>query len=1355
MANERINASNVAENATPADTDVLPVARQGNTGKYNISLSRIKDFILPQAERDRIPTAEEKARIPTAEEKANILTNAEKARLDALAENGEQNIQADWDETNTTDDAFILNKPESLNARVPQWDNATAYKATQVVRINNRTYIANKDVPVGQVSPSADHAGNYWDRFDFLSVRVFNANEDFVAGELVLVASGASYLVYRADNARNGSTTPLLAPEADPTNWTQVAENTDTFLGLSDTPGAFVAGAFLRINETADGVEYAAVDLENLVQGSSGATTFLALTDTPAQFEEGQILVARNGALVFESKGSAATDYATDPEAIDGETREKAINPANLRAVMDNTQPPAPHDFLPFFESENASVRSSVEAGQTYSLDIAFVTNAITGGATGLTNASGRIRFGRLSSAEFQDVYVAARIPIILDYCHANITLSLFAYDPLAADTPLTDHSFVLREAKAGVPNAATSPSYIVFPTEEIRAKVKAGLLYKLRAQFEVTDTGGDNAGLRKVGIANDAESSKGRFGLWVTPTQPISKVVHQAYDAANKDNIEKDEQFWYNGDLYQALVNAPQGLPTQASRTIPADPTATKEFSFTPENNGSGTRAGWTIAGNAADHFGFTNDDTHLGSTSYQLRSIEADTDGNGTVFFVEFFGSVPESGLRTMEAPNGNTLDFSAATRLDRHDRTSYSWPNINAPFATDRKYELTIGFVEPEKVVAEWSRIQDVNRIPPFADADKGKLLYVNDSRQVGVESPQDAVGDLITDANPRKRASISRLPTLPFEDLAAPATGEAAGYAKGDVVHVINAGQWVVSEQPDEDRNRLEAVLNKLGNANNYEAGLLLGRTDGGAIHRHDRDTGEIVVISVTDLIATGSNAKFNIEVKTGGSIEGSANRQAVVSWTHKTNGVQTQTFNLTPNGPGANTGTHKFSSAALTGATSGGWTLQKKFFYEAMQQAENVNGAGYLRIEWKDGSATHDPIPFLPKWYWAPDNIDGLVSQIARLSVKEKLELQHKSGIIPDLPNSDAEVVPGALAMLGNRLMLGEPPKAAIASTQRNIAHITLVRTVDAITGQVTYSAGNGVGNIDGNNSGIVALLRMWEAHIQEGDEDSQNPQYDAGAEMNLELVNSRITRGTGGGSIIPQYIKVSYTGSDGSAQAFILSDTGNLRNGVNRVYEWSAGGPAVHAAYDFKLPANLQIAVSFDYTATHGNRPDARDVTTDFTINQNFAQASRSASWKDVANDLKWETVYNNASHASQANGDLLSLTKSIADAKMVVVMVDVRANSAQGSFVVLEELVIVPPFYTAEDSIERSINRLTDYVYFLRGAFSDAAGYILGDARDPNPLPQEQREAARRDLSKFYIKKTNGYTIMEIRAAF
>lgn len=45
----------------------------------------------------------------------NDYTTAEKTKLSGIASGAEVNVQSDWNETNTTSDAYILNKPIAQN----------------------------------------------------------------------------------------------------------------------------------------------------------------------------------------------------------------------------------------------------------------------------------------------------------------------------------------------------------------------------------------------------------------------------------------------------------------------------------------------------------------------------------------------------------------------------------------------------------------------------------------------------------------------------------------------------------------------------------------------------------------------------------------------------------------------------------------------------------------------------------------------------------------------------------------------------------------------------------------------------------------------------------------------------------------------------------------------------------------------------------------------------------------------------------------------------------------------------------------------------------------------------------------
>ena len=59
-----------------------------------------------------------------------LMTGADKSKLDGIAAGAEVNVQADWDEADTTSDAFILNKPTKLSDFINDLPAAAEYTIT-------------------------------------------------------------------------------------------------------------------------------------------------------------------------------------------------------------------------------------------------------------------------------------------------------------------------------------------------------------------------------------------------------------------------------------------------------------------------------------------------------------------------------------------------------------------------------------------------------------------------------------------------------------------------------------------------------------------------------------------------------------------------------------------------------------------------------------------------------------------------------------------------------------------------------------------------------------------------------------------------------------------------------------------------------------------------------------------------------------------------------------------------------------------------------------------------------------------------------------------------------------------------
>ena len=194
------------------------------------------------------------------------LTNAEKtAARNAIGAGtgsgtgtGEENVQSNWDETDTASDAYIQNKPTipSLPTDSEIGDKAFSNPPTDLddaEQANVRTNIGLTNANIG-----------------VLAFRNPPGNLTSTQQESVRTAIGAG------TGSGTGST---------------------TFTGLTDTPASLgTAGQFLRVNTGATALEFVAAPT-----GGGGATTFEALTDTPASLgSAGQYLRVNTGGTALE-----------------------------------------------------------------------------------------------------------------------------------------------------------------------------------------------------------------------------------------------------------------------------------------------------------------------------------------------------------------------------------------------------------------------------------------------------------------------------------------------------------------------------------------------------------------------------------------------------------------------------------------------------------------------------------------------------------------------------------------------------------------------------------------------------------------------------------------------------------------------------------------------------------------------------------------------------------------------------------------------------------------------------------------------------------------------------------------------
>lgn len=107
-----------------------------------------------------------------------------------------------------------------------------------------------------------------------------------------------------------------------------------TFIGLTDTPGAFGAAGFLvGINPTTDALIF-------IDPASVGTTTFTGLTDTPGAIPDGEYLVGSGGSLVFTSSIPASDVSGLATVATTGNYSDLIGLPSLVTSFLDLTDTP-------------------------------------------------------------------------------------------------------------------------------------------------------------------------------------------------------------------------------------------------------------------------------------------------------------------------------------------------------------------------------------------------------------------------------------------------------------------------------------------------------------------------------------------------------------------------------------------------------------------------------------------------------------------------------------------------------------------------------------------------------------------------------------------------------------------------------------------------------------------------------------------------------------------------------------------------------------------------------------------------------------------------------------------------------
>ena len=269
----------------------------------------------------------------------------DKDKLDSIASSAEVNVQADWDQTNTTNDSYIQNKPTipTIPSDSQIGDKAFSNPPTDLTDAEKTA--ARNAIGAGTTSGTGgeENVQSDWnvtdtnsDAFILNKPTIPTLPTDAQIGDKAFSnpptdLDDAEQANVRTNIGLTNSNIGVLAFRNPPSNLTSTQQNavrtaigagtgsgtgSTTFTGLTDTPASLgTAGQYLRVNTGATALEFVAAPT-----GGGGASTFEALTDTPASLgSAGQYLRVNSAGNALEfvaapTGGGSGSSYLPPPD---------------------------------------------------------------------------------------------------------------------------------------------------------------------------------------------------------------------------------------------------------------------------------------------------------------------------------------------------------------------------------------------------------------------------------------------------------------------------------------------------------------------------------------------------------------------------------------------------------------------------------------------------------------------------------------------------------------------------------------------------------------------------------------------------------------------------------------------------------------------------------------------------------------------------------------------------------------------------------------------------------------------------------------------------------------------------------
>ena len=267
----------------------------------------------------------------------NPFTESDETKLDGIATGAEVNVQSDWNETTSTSDAFIKNKPTVGDQNVQSdWDETDT---------SADSYIQNK--PTIPVNTDTTYTAG-----DGLSLS--NSNEFSVADDSITEAmldahnspSDGQFLEYDSTNGLQWATVSsgggsYAAGDGISISGTTISVNDDSvdeaMLDISNSPSA---GDFLQYKDSTDSLTWATPAGQTYTAGTNitiSDANVISATDTDTTYTAGDGLDLTSGAFSVDLDGSTLTSSSTGLKvSTDGITGTQIADDAVGRAHLNS-----------------------------------------------------------------------------------------------------------------------------------------------------------------------------------------------------------------------------------------------------------------------------------------------------------------------------------------------------------------------------------------------------------------------------------------------------------------------------------------------------------------------------------------------------------------------------------------------------------------------------------------------------------------------------------------------------------------------------------------------------------------------------------------------------------------------------------------------------------------------------------------------------------------------------------------------------------------------------------------------------------------------------------------------------------